>query len=48
MYEEEILEELRTMNQRLANLERLFLKDIAFGGSNFSNAITRIMYGVEE
>ena len=48
MYEEEILDELREMNRRLANLEQLFLKDRAFGGSDFSGAITRIMYGVEE
>ncbi len=48
MYEEEILDELREMNRRLANLEQLFLKDVVFGGSNFKGAITRIMYGVEE
>ena len=48
MYEEEILDELREMNRRLANLEQLFLKDRMFGGSDFTGAITRIMYGVEE
>ena len=48
MYEEEILDELREMNRRLANLEQLFLKDRLFGGSDFTGAITRIMYGVEE
>ncbi len=48
MYEREILEELRDMNRRLANLEQLFLKDRLFGGSDFTGAITRIMYGVEE
>ena len=48
MYEEEILDELREMNRRLANLEQLFLKDRLFGGSDFTGAITRIVYGVEE
>ncbi len=48
MYEEEILDELREMNRRLANLERLFLKDVVFGGSDFKGEITRIMYGVED
>ncbi len=48
MNEREILEELREMNRRLANLEHLFLKDVVFGGSDFKGAITRIMYGVEE
>ena len=48
MYEEEILKELREMNNRLANLEELFLKDIGYGGSNFRGCLMRIMYGVEE
>ena len=47
MYEEEILRELKTMNERLARLEELFLKDVGFGGSNFRGCLMRIMYGVE-
>lgn len=48
MYEEEILKELREMNNRLAKLEELFLKDTGYGGSNFRGCLMRIMYGVEE
>lgn len=48
MYEEEILDELREMNRRLANLERLLLVGRDFGGSDFAGCLTRIMYGVEE
>jgi len=46
MYEEEILRELKTMNQLL---ERL-VSEIAgrnYGGSDFAGCLTRIMYGVE-
>ena len=47
MYEAEILQELRNMNERLARLEALFLDEKKFGGMRFSDGVTRIIYGVE-
>ncbi len=48
MYEEEILKELKIMNERLARLEQLFLRDDGYGGSTFKSCLMRIMYGAEE
>ena len=47
MYEEEILKELKIMNERLARLEEVFRRS-SYGGSDFVGCLTRIMYGAEE
>ncbi len=47
MYEEEILKELKKMNESLARLEELFVRG-SYGGSSFEGCLTRIMYGVED
>ena len=48
MYEEEMLKEIRTMNERLARIEYLLLHSRDYGGCTFSDCMTRIMYGVED
>ena len=47
MYEREILEELKKMNQKLDRLEELFCDEKIYGGMNFKDCLTRIMYGVD-
>lgn len=47
MYEKEILEELKKMNQKLDRLEELFCDNRGYGGMIFKDCLTRIMYGVD-
>ena len=48
MYEEEILKELKRMNDKLDILLKVFHTDESYGGCDFRDCLTRIMYGVEE
>ena len=47
MYEEEILKELQKMNERLARIEGVLVRDRDYGGVDFKTCLMRIMYGVE-
>lgn len=47
MYEEEILKELKILNERMARIEKVLVYSREYGGANFESCLTRIMYGVE-
>ena len=48
MYEEEILKELKKLNEKIGRLEELLCWNRGFGGTDFMNCLSRIMYGSEE
>ena len=48
MYEEDILKELKKLNEKLGRLEELLCWNRGFGGTDFMNCLSRIMYRAEE
>ena len=47
MYEKEILEELKKLNQRMERLEKVFTDSTQYGGVDFQTCLMKIMFNTD-
>ena len=48
MYEEELLKEIRELNQNIKAIRNILVESNNYGGVNFTTCLMKIMFGVEK
>ena len=48
MYEKEILEELKKLNEKMGRIEELLCCNKGYGGEDFRGCLMRIMFNTDE
>ncbi len=48
MYEKEILEELKKLNEKMGKIEKLLCRDTGYGGVDFRTCLMSIMFNTDK